>query len=159
MPHLHEKIDFTIAAYVVNNDRVLLINHLALKKWLPLGGHIELDEDPDQALLREVKEESGLEIDVVGERPGIQSEGTKFLTRPRFVDIHDISPTHRHVGMIYFASAKTDKTTLAEKEHSDIKWFSRKDLNDQQYNLAPAVRFYAMHALDELKAQPSPKNG
>ena len=43
MPHLHEKIDFTVAIFVVHEEKVLLIHHRQLDKWLPLGGHIELD--------------------------------------------------------------------------------------------------------------------
>jgi 8-oxo-dGTP pyrophosphatase MutT (NUDIX family) len=41
-----------------------LINHKQLNKWLAIGGHIELNEDPDEALFREGKEECGLEIKV-----------------------------------------------------------------------------------------------
>ena len=59
MAHIHEKIDFTVAIFVVHDEKILLIHHRQLDKWLPLGGHIELDEDPEQAALREAKEESG----------------------------------------------------------------------------------------------------
>ena len=59
MAHIHEKIDFTVAIFVVREGRVLLIHHRKLDKWLPLGGHIELDEEPEQAALREAREESG----------------------------------------------------------------------------------------------------
>ena len=43
MAHIHEKIDFTVAIFVVQEGRVLLIHHRKLDRWLPLGGHIELD--------------------------------------------------------------------------------------------------------------------
>ena len=46
MAHIHEKIDFTVAIFVVHDGKILLIHHRKLDKWLPLGGHIELDEDP-----------------------------------------------------------------------------------------------------------------
>lgn len=46
MPHIHPLIDFTVGAFIVNNGRVALIHHKELKKWLSVGGHIELDEDP-----------------------------------------------------------------------------------------------------------------
>ncbi len=52
MAHIHEKIDFTVAIFVVHHGKILLIHHRKLDKWLPLGGHIELDEDPEQAALR-----------------------------------------------------------------------------------------------------------
>ena len=65
MAHLHEKIDFTVAIFVVHDGRVLLIHHRKLDQWLPLGGHIELDEDPEAAALREAKEESGLDVELI----------------------------------------------------------------------------------------------
>ena len=68
MAHIHDKIDFTVAIFVVHDAKILLIHHRKLDKWLPLGGHIELDEEPEQAALREAKEESGLEVELLGER-------------------------------------------------------------------------------------------
>ena len=62
MAHIHEKIDFTVAIFVVQKGKVLLIHHRKLDKWLPLGGHIELEEDPEIAALREAKEECGFEV-------------------------------------------------------------------------------------------------
>jgi hypothetical protein len=53
MPHIHDLMDFTVEAFVVYKSRVLLIYHKQLKKWLPLGGYIELDENPEQALFRD----------------------------------------------------------------------------------------------------------
>ena len=52
MAHIHEKIDFTVAIFVVHDSKILLIHHRKLDKWLSLGGHIELDEDPEIAALR-----------------------------------------------------------------------------------------------------------
>ena len=106
MAHIHEKIDFTVAIFVVHGGKVLLIHHRKLDKWLPLGGHIELDEDPEQAALREAKEESGLDVELLGERPPTTSPGTRALIAPRFLDIHRISDTHEHIGMIYWARPK-----------------------------------------------------
>ena len=67
MAHIHEKIDFTVAIFVVHDRKVLLIHHRRLDKWLPLGGHVELDEEPEQAALRETREESGFEVELIGE--------------------------------------------------------------------------------------------
>jgi 8-oxo-dGTP pyrophosphatase MutT (NUDIX family) len=103
MAHIHEKIDFTVAIFVVHQGRVLLIHHRKLNKWLPLGGHIELEEDPEQAALREAREESGLEVELLGERPPTTEPGTRALIAPRFLDIHRITDTHEHIGMIYWA--------------------------------------------------------
>ncbi len=150
MPHIHELIDFVVDIYIVYKDKVLLIHHKELKKWLPIGGHIELDEDPEEALFREVKEECGLEIEVLGEKPKVQSKGTKFLYSPVFLDIHDISDTHKHVGLYYFAKAKSDNVVLNKKEHNEIRWFKEEELDDSKFNLDQAVKFYAKEALKKL---------
>jgi 8-oxo-dGTP pyrophosphatase MutT (NUDIX family) len=113
MPHLHEKIDFTVAIFVVHDSKILLIHHRKLDKWLPLGGHIELDEDPEQAALREAKEESGLDVELLGERPPTTSPGTRALIAPRFLDIHRINETHEHIGLIYWARPKVGHGHLA----------------------------------------------
>src|SRR2546426_6375560 len=103
MAHIHYAIDFTVTIFVVRSGKVLLIHHRKLNAWLPLGGHIELDEDPEQAALREAREESGLEVELLGERPPITGADTRALIAPRFLDIHRISDTHEHIGMIYWA--------------------------------------------------------
>src|SRR5271156_3852589 len=107
MAHIHEKIDFTVSIFVVKDGKVLVVLHRNLKRWLPLGGHIELDEDPEQAALREAWEESGLDVELLGERPPTTEPGTRALLAPRFLDIHRISDTHEHIGMIYWARPKS----------------------------------------------------
>lgn len=152
MPHIHEKIDFTVEAFVVHDNRVLLIFHKQLQKWLPLGGHIELDEDPEQALLREIKEESGLEVKILAEKPNVQFKGKKFLYTPTYLDIHDISPTHRHIGLVYFAKAMIDEIRLAPDEHEQIRWFTEADLEDLQFAISPDITFYTKEALKRGKS-------
>src|SRR5207237_10734044 len=129
MAHIHEKIDFTVAIFVVRDEKILVIHHRKLDKWLPLGGHIELDEDPEQAALREAKEESGLEVELIGERPPTTSPGTRALIAPRFLDIHRITDTHEHVGMIYWARPRNGAVALAAAEHHAIRWCSAEELD------------------------------
>ncbi len=150
MAHLHEKIDFTVAILVVAGNRVLLIHHRKLDRWLPLGGHIELDEDPEQAALREAKEESGLEVELVGDRPPTTEPGTRALIAPRFLDIHRISATHEHIGMIYFARPVAGSLELAEEEHRDIRWCASGDLDGLEPAMSGAVKWYCRKALEEL---------
>src|SRR5207244_2297321 len=115
--------------FVVNEQRVLVVHHRKLDKWLPLGGHIELDEDPEQAALREAKEESGLDVELLGERPPTTGPGTRALIAPRFLDIHRITETHEHIGLIYWARPAKGTVTLATTEHHDIRWCSSADLD------------------------------
>jgi 8-oxo-dGTP pyrophosphatase MutT (NUDIX family) len=180
MPHLHEKIDFTVAIFVVYDGKILLIHHRQLDKWLPLGGHIELDEDPERAALREAKEESGLDVELLGERPPTTGPGTRALIAPRFLDIHRINATHEHIGMIYWARPKVGPrcraasddqpvlrsntakdgqvvpTTpaLAVAEHHDIRWSSAADLDKLQPPMSDAVKWYCRAAIREISSQP-----
>jgi len=150
MAHIHDKIDFTVAIFVVQNGKVLLIHHRKLDKWLPLGGHIELDEDPETAALREAREESGLEVELVGERPPTTGPGTRALIAPRFLDIHRITESHEHVGMIYWARPANGTVTLSAAEHHDIRWCGCADLERLSPPISEAVKWYCQRAIGEL---------
>jgi len=147
MPHIHELMDFTVEAFVVHAHRVLLVYHKQLHKWLPVGGHIELDEDPEQALFREIQEESGLEVTILSQKPAQSFPGRKFLFPPAYLDVHPITPTHRHIGLVYFATAASDRVILAADEHEAIRWFSEGELHDPAFDIQPDVLFYACDAL------------
>ena len=159
MPHLHEKIDFTVAIFVVKDGQVLLIHHRQLDKWLPLGGHIELDEDPEAAALREALEESGLEVELIGERPPTTEPGTRALIAPRFLDIHRISPTHEHIGMIYWARPCHGAVTLATAEHHDIRWCAAAELESLTPPMSNAVKWYCRKAIEEVGQMVQRSNG
>jgi len=167
MAHIHEKIDFTVAIFVVHDGKVLVIHHRKLDKWLPLGGHIELDEDPEQAALREAKEESGLDVELLGERPPTTSPGTRALIAPRFLDIHRISDTHEHIGMIYWARPKAvappghlasplavADPVLATEEHHGIRWCSTAELDKLEPPMSGAVKWYCRKAIEEISSRP-----
>ena len=49
------KKHFYVSVYVYDpkSEKFLLIKHRKTGKWLQPGGHIELDEDPEEAALRE----------------------------------------------------------------------------------------------------------
>lgn len=147
MPHIHELIDFTVDAFIVYNKKVLLILHKKHNMWLAVGGHIELNEDPEAALFREVKEECGLEIEIIGEKPNIVANGITFLYAPAFLDIHDIIGNHKHISLRYFVRAKSDKVMLSEREHNDIRWFTEEDLDRPEFGINEATKFYATEAL------------
>lgn len=151
MPHIHEKIDFVVNIPIIYNNKVLLIHHKKLNRWLTIGGHIELNEDSDEALFREVKEECGLEIELISKKPSLESKGTKFLHAPEYMDIHEVSGNHKHIGMVYFAKAKSDAFIHNTEEHNDIRWFSEEDLDNLEFDLSPAIKFYAKEALKIVK--------
>ena len=95
---------FTSTTFVVFNGRTLLHFHKSLKMWLPPGGHIEPDELPHECAVREVLEETGLDVVLVedGERVngGISKEGVTELPSPRYILLEDINPHHEHIDLI-----------------------------------------------------------
>ncbi len=149
--HIHEKIDFTTSIFVVFENKVLLHQHKKYHLWLPVGGHIELDEDPNQAALREVKEEVRLDVELVGhEKSGFEDQQQyKDLIPPRFLNKHFTDETHQHVDFIYFAKASSD-ALVPEEGSGEMRWFSRKDLGENSTGLKEDIRVYALSALDTL---------
>lgn len=150
MPHIHNLIDFTVAAFIVHDHRVLLVDHREIGQWLSPGGHVELGEDTDQALLREIREETGFtlsDIEILAERPVVESGTAKSLYRPHWVTIHRINDQHRHLVLAYLVRAKSDQVHLDADEHNAIRWFSAAELDDPELRILADVRFYAHEAI------------
>ncbi len=97
--------DFTVAVFVVDRGRVLLHKHRKLGKWLPPGGHIEPNELPDVAALREVAEEAGIAIRLVGGRglPRDYPDQPVQLVVPAGIQVEFIAEGHEHIDLVYFA--------------------------------------------------------
>jgi 8-oxo-dGTP pyrophosphatase MutT (NUDIX family) len=150
MPHIHDKYDFVVTVFIVYNNKVLLVHHPRYGKWIPMGGHIELDEDPEETLFREIKEETGLEVEILSETPNINQNDTKFIYTPSYVDVHEANPPHKHISLVYFAKAKNDKHVVSD-EHEDIRWLSLSDLDKLEYDLSGSVKFYCRQAIKAAK--------
>jgi 8-oxo-dGTP pyrophosphatase MutT (NUDIX family) len=108
---------FTASCYVVDDGgRLLLHHHRRLDRWLQMGGHVEGDESPELAALREGQEESGLR-DLQLAADGIFD-----------LDIHGIpagkgEPDHDHYDVRYLArTASPDAVTLDRAESNDLAW-------------------------------------
>ena len=144
---------FTATVYVVKNSKILLHIHKKLNMWLPPGGHIELDEEPNQAAVREVKEEVGLEVTLYQE-PWCrltEVQGYKELIPPQFMNIHKINDNHQHITLVYFAKSNTDRLVLSETEKSDeCRWFTKAELDQPQYGISEVIKMYAKSALEKL---------
>lgn len=152
MAHIHEKIDFTVSVYIVFENKVLLHVHKVLNIWLPPGGHIELDEDPNEAALREAKEETGLDVELIGDPVSYDSPyNTRELIPPKFVIRHfyDATRTHEHVDFAYFARTKHNDARH-EIDGGEIRWFTKEEIESGPYDIVPDVRFHALTALKEL---------
>lgn len=154
MPHVNEKIDFTVAAYIVYKDKVLLRFHEKYHKWLTPSGHIELGEGPFEAIMREIKEETGLDATLVTEQEVQNNYGeSKDLPLPMFINRHRISDTHEHIDFVYAAQSSSDEIKPQEGEMADaenFKWFAAEELKANT-DIIPRVRDYALTALDLVK--------
>ncbi len=139
---------FTVTGFVSHNGRTALHWH-KFGLWLPPGGHIEQDEDPVQAMLREVREETGLEVALLG-RPRFEYAQPPQLTPPEAVAIYDIAngdgtlaEPHQHIDFIYFTRAIDADPVLPEE--MQWRWFDEaairaaSDLNDDVRELSLAA--------------------
>ena len=145
---------FTSSGYLVHDAEVLLVNHRKYQMWLPIGGHIEPDEDPVEALYREVREETGFQIEIVAERPGIQRLGPTVLPAPVAMLMYDIRPGPVLVDLIYFVRPVGGAQRLAASEHRAMRWFDREALCNP--SIPANVRLLGTRAIDRIAHGPPP---
>ena len=92
-----------------------------------------------------------MDVELLGERPPTTEPGTRALLAPRFLDIHRITDTHEHIGMVYWARPRNGKLTLSAAEHHDIRWCSTQDLDQLQPPMSRAVKWYCRKAIEEIE--------
>jgi 8-oxo-dGTP pyrophosphatase MutT (NUDIX family) len=138
--------DFTVATFVVQRDSVLLLWHRKLQMWLPPGGHIEPNELPDDAAIREVAEEAGIDIILVGDR-GVSVGRPRALCQPAGIQLETIGPNHEHIDLIYFARPldPTRIGAVGNAESEAIGWFDRSKL--RAVGVTEEVQAWAVRAI------------
>lgn len=145
--------DFTVAVFVIHDDRVLLHKHAKLGLWLPPGGHIEPDELPDDAALREVEEEAGLIVELVGPR-GVEVDDPDApvqLVRPEGIQLENISPGHQHIDLIYFARPVDAVSGVMPEVLPGMRWLREAEFTTIE--LTEEVAAWARRALAALPAR------
>jgi 8-oxo-dGTP pyrophosphatase MutT (NUDIX family) len=154
MPHIHDKIDFTVEVLILYKNKVLLRMHDKYKIWLGVGGHVELDEDPNQAALREVREEVGLNVKLVRPKDFVVTETSAYkeLIPPMFMNRNRINDNHEHITLWYFATTDSNKIIQGDSEISDsCRWFSLEELDDPKYQIRESLVHYAKTALGTIR--------
>ncbi len=121
----------TASALVVspNFDKVLLMLHAKLGKWLQLGGHVDGDKDLSASALREAREESGRneitlyrwEECVLGERYS--------SPLPFDIDIHEIparkaETAHLHFDLRFLCLLDDKLIPERNEESHDLRWLT-----------------------------------
>ncbi len=99
---------FTATGFVIVGGATLVHWHEKVQEWLPPGGHIEPDEDPVQAVLREVKEETGLDVRILPTSELPEISNLEQVVPPYTVMIEDVYDNkvgkHQHIDLIYFST-------------------------------------------------------
>ncbi|MBU0760218.1 MAG: NUDIX domain-containing protein [Nanoarchaeota archaeon] len=145
------KVDLVVTGYVFNDKKeFLLIYHNKLNKWLPVGGHMEQNETPDEALLREVSEETGLSVEILGKSEiGMGGNVKTNLATPFHVNVHNVGD-HDHCSLFYVCKAKgSGEIKLQEEEVGGFKWVKKEDLN--QEFIPKDVRNIALKAFETVE--------
>jgi ADP-ribose pyrophosphatase YjhB (NUDIX family) len=123
------KRHFTATGFVVDGSRTLLHWHKRLQQWMPPGGHIEPDEDPVQAVLREIQEETRLATAVISTRDAAPFDYPQQLPPPYTILVEDIpgpDEPHKHIDMIYFCRVLDGTERLAEDP--TLRWMDIEEL-------------------------------
>lgn len=124
------KREFTSTVYILENDKVLLIFHKKLQKWLPPGGHIDPNETPPEAARREAFEETGLHISIIPqENIWVDNWNAKSIERPYLCLLEEIPehngvPAHQHIDMVFLARPLEGKLIENPEETDGLRWFS-----------------------------------
>ena len=99
---------------LVDQDHVLLVDHKNAQLWLPSGGHVEPDEHPRATVVRELREELGIELSDVPAAP-------LMLTTSETVGI---TAGHTDVSLWYVINADRQlQLEFDPEEFHSVRWF------------------------------------
>ena len=158
---------FTATAFIVDSqNRTLLLWHKRLGRWMPPGGHVDEDETPEETARRECREETGLDVEIVGSAQenlfaGNPKEGT-MLKKPIALLLENIpaseergEPAHQHMDFLYLARPLNEEQELSllEEEGEDMRWFTREDIEalDERKEMFSNVKMYILSVLPKGK--------
>ena len=116
---INSKHNCTTLCYIENKDSYLMMHRVKKEKdinkdkWVGVGGHFEEGESPEECLLREVREETGLEL-------------TSWKLRGVITFSTDIYPTE--YMFLYTADGYTGE--MIECNEGDLEWVKKSDVYD-----------------------------
>ena len=131
---------FTATVYIVNEGATALHHHDRLGIRIPPGGHVDRDELPHEAGIREVREETGLEPELLTERADIEPPAGEVLPQPEHMLLYDINihpdgrVGHQHIDHVYFAAVESRAIDPGDGEASaDVwEWYTADELRQSE---------------------------
>ncbi len=115
------KIEHRISRLIcLFEDQILLAKSKADSYYFLHGGHIENDESPEQALIREIKEELNIDIPL--------SE-LKFISEFENSWINKNGDNHE-VCYVYTNQPDSKFDAISQEDHLDFEWVSKSQLNE-----------------------------
>ncbi len=145
---------FTATVLIVHRDKVLLHRHKTRGALLPVGGHIDRDELPQEAALREAREEAGLQI-VLHNTDALRFGDVQVLARPAHMLLINMNPYHQHIDFIFYATATSNQVQPRAGESTQLFWLTRAEV--MALPMAENIRGLALEAL-ELLGQDTQRN-
>ena len=103
---------FTATAFLIHQERILLVKHKKLNIWLAPGGHVEIDELPHVTAERECFEETGLTVRAVSAAPLLTGTTSQYLPSPFVTNLHWISKENYH--------ARLESSDVHKRVHTDL---------------------------------------
>lgn len=140
----------TSSVYIVYNNKVLLHRHKKYNTLFPLGGKMNENEVPHETAIREVYEESGLEVQLYNRDNELNLGRVIQLHSPMHTLLENVGHEVENIDFIYFARALTDKVNPQKGESKELFWFTKEEIEDND-TIKPHVKVMALDALRILK--------
>jgi 8-oxo-dGTP diphosphatase len=125
----------TATCFILDKKKILLLKHKKLNRWMPPGGHIEENETPIDAVIREALEETGLNIRILDSGKGkrINYKKAEEPPRPMAILLENVpykTEPHIHFDVVYLAKPISRKTSRLRKGESNrFKWVGKKEID------------------------------
>lgn len=134
--------EFVSTVFVVRDGKVLMTWNNKISNWIPVGGHIEANELPCDSVIREAKEETGLDIELIN--PGVVY-ATANLVQPVHIHQDHLRDDHKHINLIYFGKVLGGECFTVDDEGKELRWFTKEEI--EKADLVPNTKEWALEAL------------
>lgn len=152
-PRKRVKRHFTATAFVVHEGKTLLHWHRKLGQWMPPGGHLLPDEDPVTGALREVREETGLDTELLSPARTFAFAYPEQVATPYAIlieDIDDAGDAHQHIDFIYFVRSLDGAALRPPAPHDELLWVSAAQLERDE--ALPRADGSAVRVAEDVRA-------